>query len=184
MVARRIYQTTICFLASTLLILNFFVLTSAAQELSEAEREQIEEMITIFASEPELGMKLLEDLSEEDPGLAVLTIVELAKRIPEKAVMALVNLAKTNPEVTVRALMAIAEASQELAETQPELAATLYAVLSESIIQMIETAPDVAAVAIQSIKQVAPEIGASLEEEVVVAGLERDYLLAASPIMP
>jgi len=184
MVARRIYYTTICLLTGAMLALTFFTATSPAQALSLAEEEQIEDIITTFASEPELGMTLLQDLAEENPELAILTILELAKRDPENAVMAIVNLAETNPEVTVRALMAIAEASEKLAETQPGLAATLYAVLSESITQMIETAPDVAAVAVQSIKQVAPEIGDSLEEETVAAGLESDYLLAASPIMP
>jgi len=184
MAARRIYYTTICFLAGAMLALTFFTATPPTEALSTTEEEQIEDIITTFASEPELGMTLLEDLAEESPGLAVLAILELARRDPENAVMAIVNLAETNPEVTVRGLMAIAEASQELAETQPQLAAALYAVLSESIIEMIETAPDVAAVAVQSIKQVAADIGDSLEEETVAAGLESDYLLAASPIMP
>jgi hypothetical protein len=49
---------------------------------------------------------------------------------------------------------------------------------------MIETTPGVAAVVVQSVTQVAPEIGESLEEEATAAGLEEDYLLAASPIMP
>ena len=64
------------------------------------------------------------------------------------------------------------------------MAATLKAVLTESIVQMVETAPGVVAVVVQSIQQIAPELGASLEEEAIGAGLERDYLLAASPIMP
>ena len=184
MVARRVYCMTVCFLTSTMLILNFFIPTSAAQELSKTEEEQIEKIITTFASEPELGMKLLEDLAEENPRLAVLTIVELAKEIPEKAVIAITSLAKTNPEVTVIGLIAIARALEQLVETQPKLAATLKAVLTESIIGMIVTTPGVAAIAIQSIKQVAPDLGKSLEEEAVIAGLERDYLLAASPTMP
>jgi len=182
MMTRRVYQTIILGLTSTVLILNFFIPISLAQELSEIEK--IEEIITTFASEPELGMKLLEELAEENPGLAVLTIVELAKEIPEKAVVAITNLAKTNPEVAARGLVNIAKASAELAETQPKLAAALKAVLIESIVQMIETTPGVVAVVVQSIKQVVPELGESLEEEAVVAGLERDYLLAASPIMP
>jgi len=42
----------------------------------------------------------------------------------------------------------------------------------------------VAAVVVQSFKQSNPELRESLEEEAVAAGLERSYLLAASPIMP
>ena len=182
MMTRRVYQTIVLVLTLTVLILNFFIPISLAQELSEIEK--IEEIITTFASEPELGMKLLEELAEENPGLAVLTIVELAKEIPEKAVVAITNLAKTNPEVAARGLVNIAKASAELAETQPKLAAALKAVLTESIVQTIETTPGVVAVVVQSIKQVVPELGESLEEEAVAAGLERDYLLAASPIMP
>lgn len=184
MTSRRIYYTTICLLTGAMLALNFFTATSPAQALSLAEQEQIEDVISAFASDPELGMTLLQDLAEENPELAVLAISELAKRDPEHAVMAMVNLAETNPDVTIRGLAAIAEASQELTETQPELAAALYAVLSESMTQMIETAPGIAAIAVQFIKQVAPDIGDSLEEELVYAGLESDYLLAASPIMP
>jgi len=184
MMTRRVYQTIILVLTSTVLILNFFIPISLAQELSEIEKEQIEEIITTFASEPELGMKLLVELAKENPGLAVLTMVELAKEIPEKAVVAITNLAKTNPEVAARGLVAIARVCTQLTETQPKLAAALKAVLTESIVQMIETTPGVAAVVVQSIKQVTPELGESLEEEAVAAGLERDYLLAASPIMP
>ena len=182
MMTRRVYQTIVLVLTLTVLILNFFIPISLAQELSEIEK--IEEIITTFASEPELGMKLLEELAKENPGLAVLTMVELAKEIPEKAVVAITNLAKTNPEVAARGLVNIAKASAELAETQPKLAAALKAVLTESIVQTIETTPGVVAVVVQSIKQVVPELGESLEEEAVAAGLERDYLLAASPIMP
>jgi len=182
MMSRRVYQTIVLVLTSTVLMLSFFIPISLAQELSEIEK--IEEIITTFASEPELGMKLLEELAEENPGLAVLTMVELAKEIPEKAVIAIANLAKTNPEVAARGLVNIAKASAELAETQPKLAAALKAVLIESTVQMIETTPGVVAVVVQSIKQVVPELGESLEEEAVAAGLGIDYLLAASPIMP
>ena len=182
MMIRRVYQTIILVLTSTVLVLNFFIPISLAQELSEIEK--IEEIITTFASEPELGMKLLEELAEENPGLAVLTIVELAKEIPEKAVVAITNLAKPNPEVVARGLVAITSVFLELSETQPKLAATLKAVLTESIVQMVDIAPGIAAVVVQSVTQVAPELGESLEEEAVAAGLESDYLLAASPIMP
>jgi len=182
MMTGRVYKTATLLLTSSLLIFTFFAPISLAQELTE--EEQIERLIAIFASDPELGMEQLEDLAEENPGLAVLIIVELAKEIPEVAVVAIVHLAEIAPEVTARGLVTIARLSAELAETQPGLAATLKAVLSESIVQMIETAPGVAGVVVQSVKQVAPELGASMEEEAVAAGLERDYLLAASPIMP
>ncbi len=184
MTGRRIYYTTICLLTGAMLALNSFTATSPAQALSLAEEEQIEDIMTTFASEPGLAMTLLQDLAEENPELAVLAILELAKRDPENAVMAIVNLAETNPEVTIRGITAIAVASQELAETQPELTDALYAVLVESTTQMIETAPVIAAIIVQSINQAAPDIGALLEVEMVAAGLESDYLLAASPIMP
>jgi len=182
MMNRGVHQTIVLFLTSSLIVLNFFVPASLAQELTE--EEQIERLIATFASDPELGMEHLEELAEENPGLAVLAIVELAKEIPETAVVAIVRLAEINPQVAARGLVTIASICIELKETQPKLAATLEAVLSESIVQMVEAAPGVAAVVVQSIGQITPELGASLEEEAIGAGLERDYLLAASPIMP
>jgi len=182
MMTGRVYKTATLLLTSSLLIFTFFAPVSLAQELTE--EEQIERLIATFASDPELGMEQLEDLAEENPGFAVLTIVELAKEIPEVAVVAIVRLAEIAPGVTARALVTIARVCIELSETQPGLAATLKAVLSESIVQMVETAPGVVAVVVRSIGQIAPELGASLEEEAIGAGLERDYLLAASPIMP
>lgn len=182
MITKKVYQTIILVLTSSLIILSFFVPASLAQELTE--EEQIQGLIATFASDPELGMEQLEELAEENPGLAVLAIVELAKEIPETAVVAIVRLAEINPQVAARGLVTIASVYMELSETQPKLAATLEAVLSESIVQMVETAPGVAAVVVQSIQQITPELGAFLEEEAIGAGLERDYLLAASPIMP
>ena len=185
MVARRIYQTIVFFLTLTMLILSFFILTSTAQQLSETEKEQIQKIIATFASEPELGMKLLEDLAEENPRLAVLAVIQLVKETPKLAVleppiitpevvvMVVEGLSRTQPEVAVRSLIRIAE-----------IKAALNAMLTEAVVEMIEDTPGVAAVAVQSIKRVAPELGASLEEEAVAAGLEKDYLLAASPIMP
>ena len=184
MTVRRICYTTICFLTSTLLILNFLVPTSVAQELSGTQEEQIEKIITAFATEPELGMQLLEGLAEENPELAVLTIVELAETIPETAVMAAVNLAETSPMVATRGLVAIGEASVELAETQPQLAATLEAVLTESTVQMVEITPSIAALVVQSCMQFDPELGQSLWNETTAAGLEQFYLFAASPTIP
>jgi len=182
MMNRGLHQTIILVLTSSLIILNLFVSASLAQELTE--EEQIERLIATFVSDPELGMEQLEDLAEENPGLVVLTIVELAKEIPETAVVAITRLAEISPEVAARGLVTIASVYMELSETQPRLAATLKAVLSESIVEMVETAPGVAAVVVQSIQQITPELGAPLEEEAIGAGLERDYLLAASPIMP
>jgi len=188
MVAKRIYRMMTCFLIFALLVLNLFVTAALAQDLSEAEIEKIEEIITTFASDPELGMKLLEDLAEKNPELAVLAIVELAKETPLKAVMAIINLTGIYPSVAAKGLVAIGELSTELAETQPELATTLKAVLSQSITGMVESGTGrgagVAAVVVKSCKQSNPELGESLEEEAVGAGLERSYLLAASPIMP
>ena len=188
MVAKRIHGTMICFLIFALLVSNLSIPASLAQDLSEAEIETIEEIIAAFASDPELGMKLLIDLAEENPELAVLTLVELALEIPEKAVMAIINLAEINPSVTARGLVAIGQLSIELAQTQPKLAAILKAVLSQSITGMVESGSGrgagVAAVVVNSFKQSDPELGESLEEEAVAAGLERSYLLAASPIMP
>ena len=129
-------------------------------------------------------MEQLEDLAEENPGLAVLAIVELAKELPAIAVVAIVSLAEIHPEVAARGLVAIASTSVELSETQSELAATLKAVLIEVTLKMIDNTPGLAAVVVQSVMQVAPELGESLEEETVAAGLEENYLLAASPIMP
>lgn len=188
MSTRNIYPMTIIFLTSVLLILGLFISASLAQNLSETEIEKIEEMIAMFVSEPELAMKQLEELAKENPELAVLAIVELAKEIPEKAVMAIMNLAEINPSVTAKGLVAIGQLSIALAETQPKLAATLKAVLSQSITGMAESGTGrgagVAAMVVQSFKQSNPELGESLEEEAVAAGLERSYLLAASPIMP
>ena len=185
MVVRRIYYTTIFILTSTVLILNFFIPTPLAQELSKTEKEQIKKIITTFASEPKLGMELLEDLAKENPELAVLAVVQLVKETPKLAVleppittpevvvMTVKDLSRTQPEVAVRSLIRIAE-----------IKAALHAMLTESVVLMIEDTPDVAAVAVQSIKQVAPENGRLVEEDAVAAGLERSYLLAASPIMP
>lgn len=188
MSTRNIYSMIIVLLTSALLISSLFISTSLAQEISETDKEKIEEMIAMFASEPELAMKQLEELAEENPELAVLTLVELAKEIPEKAVMAIVNLAEINPSVTARGLVAIGQLSIGIVETEPKLAAILKAILSQSIVQMVESGSarglGVAAVVVQSFKQSNPELGESLEEEAVAAGLERSYLLAASPIMP
>ena len=188
MIARRIYGMMTCFLIFALLVLNLSIPAALAQDLSEAEIEKIEEIITTFASDPELGMKLLIDLAEENPELAVLAIVGLAQEIPEKAVMAIISLAEINPSVTARGLVTIGELSIELAETQPKLAAILKAILSQSITGMVESesgrGAGVAAVVVQSCKEIDPGLGESLEEEAVAAGLERSYLLAASPIMP
>ena len=182
MITGRVCRTAILLLTSSLLIFTFFAPISLAQELTE--EEQIEWLIATFASDPELGMEQLEDLAEENPDLAVLAIVELAKEIPETVVMVITSLAEINPEVVARGLVTIASICVELSETQPKLAATLKAVLIESIVQMVDIAPGIVAVVVQSVTQVAPELGESLEEEAVAAGLEEDYLLAASPIMP
>ena len=188
MVAKRIRGTMICFLIFALLVSNLFVAAALAQDLSEAEIETIEEIIAAFASDPELGMKLLIDLAEENPELAVLTLVELALEIPEKAVMAIINLAEINPKVTATALTVICATSMELSEIQPKLSAILRAIFNESILGMLKggtgRGAGVAAVAVKSCKQCNPELGESAEEEAVAAGLERSYLLAASPIMP
>ncbi len=181
MMTGRVYKTATLLLTSSLLIFTFFAPISLAQELTE--EEQIEWLIATFASDPELGMEQLEDLAEENPDLAVLAIVELAKEIPETVVMVIIRLAEINPEVVARGLVTIASICVELSETQPKLAATLKAVLIESIVQMVDIAPGIVAVVVQSVTQVAPELGESLEEEAVAAGLEEDYLLAASPIM-
>ncbi len=182
MMTGRVYKTATLLLTSSLLIFTFFAPISLAQELTE--EEQIEWLIATFASDPELGMEQLEDLAEENPDLAVLAIVELAKEFPETVVMVITSLAEINPEVVARGLVTIASICVELSETQPKLAATLKAVLIESIVQMVDIAPGIVAVVVQSVTQVAPELGESLEEEAVAAGLEGDYLLAASPIMP
>ena len=188
MVVKRICRMMTCFLIFALLVSNLFVAAALAQDSSETEIEKIEEIITTFTSNPELGMKLLKDLAEENPELAVLAIVELAKETPEKAVMAIINLAEINPKVTAEGLVAIGKVLGELAEAQPKLAATLKAILSQSITGMVESGTGrgagVAAVVVKSCKQSNPELGESLEAEAVAAGLERSYLLAASPIMP
>ena len=188
MVAKRIYWMMTCFLIFALLVSNLFIAAALAQDLSEDEIGKIEEIITAFASDPELGMKLLKDLAEENPELAVLTIVGLAKEIPEKAVMAVISLAEINPKVAAGGLVAIGQLSIELGENEPKLAASLRAVIYEAIVGMVESGTGrgagVAAVVVQSYKEIDPGMGESLEEEAVAAGLERSYLLAASPIMP
>jgi hypothetical protein len=55
MIARRIYRRMTCFLIFVLLVSNLFVAAALAQDLSETEIEKIEEIITTFASDPELG---------------------------------------------------------------------------------------------------------------------------------
>lgn len=188
MVSKGIYGMMTCFLIFALLVLNLSIPAALAQDLSEAEIEKIEEIITAFTSDPELGMNLLRDLAEENPELAVLAIVKLAEEIPEKAVMAIINLVEINPKVAAGGLVALGQLSTELAEAQPELAAILKAVLSQSITGLVESGTGrgagVAAVVVQSCKEIDPGLGESLEEEAVAAGLERSYLLAASPIMP
>ncbi len=188
MVTRRTYRMMTCFLIFASLILNLFVAASLAQDLSEAEIEKIEEIITTFTSDSELGMKLLKDLAEENPELAVLAIVKLAEEIPEKAVMAIIRLTETNPSMAARGLTAIGERSLELPEDKNVLAQRLKAVIYESIVSMLNIGTGrgagVAAVVVNSFKAIDPELGAFLEEEAVAAGLERSYLLAASPIMP
>ncbi len=189
MVTRRTYRMMTCFLIFALLVSNLFVAAALAQELSNAEIETIEEIITTFASDFELGMKLLKDLIEENPDLAVLTIVELAREIPLKAVAAIVNLAEINPKVATTVLVAIGKhAVEDHPENDPKLAASLKAIIYESIVSMLNSGTGrgagVAAVVVNSFKAIDPGLGAFLEEEAVAAGLERSYLLAASPIMP
>jgi Mn-dependent DtxR family transcriptional regulator len=55
MIARRIYRIMTCFLIFVLLVSNLLVAAALAQDLSETEIEKIEEIITTFASDPELG---------------------------------------------------------------------------------------------------------------------------------
>jgi len=185
MVAKRIYRMMTCFLIFALLVLSLSIPASLAQDLSEAEIEKIEEIITTFASDPELGMKLLKDLAEENPELAVLTVIQLVREIPKLAVLepskvtpevvliTVVDLSRTHLDVALRSLIRIAQ-----------IEAALHSILTLIPVEMIEDNPGAAALVVQSIKRVAPEIGRLLEEEVVAAGLERSYLLAASPIMP
>jgi len=174
-----------CFLIFALLVSNLFVAAALAQDLSEVEIGKVEEIITTFASDPELGMNLLKDLAEENPDLAVLTVIQLVKETPKLAVLepskvtpegvliTVVDLSRTQLEVALRALIRIAE-----------IESALHRILTLIPVEMIEYNPGAAAVAVESIKRVDPEIGRLLEEEVVAAGLERSYLLAASPIMP
>ena len=102
--------------------------------------------------------------------------------------MAITNLAEINPSVAARGLTAIGQLSTELGENDPKLTASLRAVIYEAIAGMVESGTGrgagVAAVVVQSCKEIDPGLGESLEEEAVAAGLERSYLLAASPIMP
>ncbi len=188
MIARRIYGIMACFLIFALFTLPLSITASLAQDSPEAAEERIEEVIAAFASDPELGMELLKELAEEDPELAVLVLTQLAAEMPEKAVMAIVSLAEINPNVAAEGLVAIGKVYTELAEAQPKLAATLKAVLSQSITSIVESGTGrgagVAAVVVNSYKQSNPELGETIEEEAVAAGLERSYLLAASPIMP
>ena len=190
MIARRIYGIMACFLIFALftLPLSISITASLAQDSPEAAEERIEEVIAAFASDPELGMELLKELAEEDPELAVLVLTQLAAEMPEKAVMAIISLAEINPSVAGRGLVSIGELSTELAENEPKLAASLRAVIYESIVIMVGSGTGrgagVAAVVVNSFKQSNPELGKSLEEEAVAVGLERSYLLAASPIMP
>lgn len=188
MVARRTYRIMTCFLLFALFTLTLSIAASLAQGLSETETESIEELIATFASDSELGMELLKDLAEENPELAALALLKLAEEIPERAVMAIINLAEINPNVTVTALIAIGKRSLETQEDEPKLAASLRAVMSESMIGMVEGGTGrgfgVVAIAVKSFKEIDPGLGTFLEEETVAAGLERSYLLAASPIMP
>ena len=192
MVPKMIYRIMTCFLLFALLTLTLSIAASLAQDLSEAEAERIEELITTFASDSELGMELLKDLAEENPELAALALVKLAEEIPERAVMAIMNLAEINPNVTVAGLVAIGKRSLEIPgdnwENDPKLTASLKAVIAQSIAGMAEIGTGrgfgVVAIAVKTLKIIAPLLGESLEEEAVAAGLERSYLLAASPIMP
>ncbi len=192
MVPKMIYRIMTCFLLFALLTLTLSIAASLAQNLSEAEAERIEELITTFASDSELGMELLKDLAEENPELAALALVKLAEEIPERAVMAIMNLAEINPNVTVAGLIAIGKRSLEIPsdnwENDPKLMASLKAVITQSIAGMAEIGTGrgfgVAAIAVKTFKEIAPLLGEFLEEEAVAAGLERSYLLAASPIMP
>ena len=192
MIAGKTYRMMTYFLIFASFALTLSITTSLAQNLSEAENESIEEIITAFASDPELGMELLEELGEENPALAALVLVRLAEEMPEKAVMAIVKLAEINPNVATTGLVTISKRALETPldnwANDPQLSSSLKAVISQSITILAEIGTGrgfgVAAIAIKSFKEIDPELGELLEEEAVAAGLQRSYLLAASPIMP
>ena len=192
MIAGKTYRTMTYFLIFALFALALSITASLAQDLPEAENEGMERIISAFASDPELGMELLEELGEENPELAALVLVRLAEEMPEKAVMAIVKLAEINPSVATKGLVSIGKRALETSvdnwASDPQLSASLKAVVSQSIIIMAEIGTGrgfgVVAIAIKSFKEIDPELGELLEEEAVAAGLQRSYLLAASPIMP
>jgi len=49
---------------------------------------------------------------------------------------------------------------------------------------MVDETPDVAAIAMVSLFQVSPEIGAAIKQKIAAAEMEKEYLEAATPITP
>ena len=85
----------------------------------------------------------------------------------------LLELAKTNPEAVALVLAGVAERAPHL-----EHAIQLTCIL------LIEVDPSAAALAVVTIKDRVPDMGERIEKVVVAAGLEEDYLKAASPVAP
>jgi len=92
---------------------------------------------------------------------------------PAAGMAQLLELAKTNPEAVALVLAALAE-----------LAPHLEHAIQLTCILLIDVDPSAAALAIVTIKDRVPDMGERIERVVVAAGLEEDYLRAASPVAP
>jgi len=100
-------------------------------------------------------------------------LIDLFITNPEAGTAELVELAKTDPESVALVLAGVAERAPELADS-----------IMFTCLELVDTEPSAAALVINTIKDRAPEIGERIEMIAVAAGLEEDYLRAASPVRP
>jgi len=114
--------------------------------------------LTVPALTQEVDIEALTSLFISDPAAGMAQLLELAK---------------TNPEAVALVLAGVAERAPDL-ETAIQLTCIL----------LIEVDPSAAALAIVTIKDRVPDMGERIERVVVAAGLEEDYLRAASPVAP
>jgi len=110
--------------------------------------------------------------------------VDLFISSPEAGIEQILDLAAEDPEMAALILARVAERMEELKVSDPALAERCENAVVLTCVKLIDVSPTAAALAVAAIKESAPEIGERVEAEVVAAGLEEDYLRAASPVRP
>ena len=114
----------------------------------------------------------------------VQALIELFISSPVAAMDQLLELAKTDPQSVALVLAGVAERAYALRATNPDLAASLEDSVALTCVHLLDVDPSAAALAVVTIKDKVPEVGEWVERVTVAAGLERSYLVAASPVRP